>query len=77
MVRNDQSSFKKEQIGWIGAVARRYGRPVFAFIDGNKIGDADAVLDLLSRTQLYWWTSATLAPDALESFRFVLTNDWK
>ena len=72
-----RSAFKMEYVGWIGAVARRYGRPVFAFLDGKAPADVAPVLDRLSRTQLYWWTSAALNKKDLDSFRFIPTNDWK
>ena len=66
-----------EYVGWIGAVARRYGRPVFAFLDGKAPADVAPVLDRLSRTQVYWWMSAALNKKDLDSFRFIPTNDWK
>ena len=66
-----------EKVGWIGAVARRYGRPVFAFLNGGSPAETGRVLDLLSRTQLYWWTTEKVQSQDLESFRFKPTNDWK
>ncbi|MBQ9888387.1 MAG: cellulase family glycosylhydrolase [Bacteroidales bacterium] len=68
--------FRVDQAGWIGAVARRYGRPVFAFLEGKPAGDPDEVLKLLSSTQLYWWTGEDLGADRLASFRFIPFNDW-
>ena len=70
------SPFSLEQAGWIGAVARRYGRPVFAFLEGKPAGNPDEVLNLLSSTQLYWWTGEDLGADRLASFRFIPFNDW-
>jgi len=69
------SPFSLEQAGWIGAVARRYGRPVFAFLEGKPAGNPDEVLNLLSSTQLYWWTGEDLGADRLASFRFRPLND--
>ena len=70
------SPFALESAGWIGAVARRYGRPVFAFLQGKAAGDRNAVLDLLSRTQLYWWTTENLGAAQLAAFRFQPVTDW-
>lgn len=62
-------------IGWIGAVARRYGRPVFLFVNGGMETETlDKCLKLFADTQLYWWTSSVICKETLDSFRFNILN---
>lgn len=70
-----QSDPDCNHIGWTGAVARRYGRPVFVFINGgmesSTTGDC---LKLFADTQLYWWTTSVIRKDTLDSFSFNVLN---
>lgn len=69
------SDTDSNHIGWTGAVARRYGRPVFVFVDGNiKDESVKGCLDLFANTQLYWWTSSTICKETLDSFGFNTVN---
>lgn len=60
------------EAGWMTSMCYRFGRPVFCTsFDGKDEGNLKEILDIFSKSHVYWYSATDVKENVINAFRFI------